>query len=408
MSEVADIAVVGAGIVGLATARQLRDLAPALDVVVLEKEAGPARHQTGRNSGVMHAGVYYRPGSAKARNCRDGLTRLRAFCDREGVAWEQCGKVVVATGPDELERLDELERRSRANGVAFERVDGDRLRELEPHAAGVAALHVHDTGIVDYAEVARALEASIERDGVDVRYGARVDRLRRAGGVWEIDTTGGTVRARWLVNCAGLYADHLAQAAGVEPGLRIVPFRGEYHLLRPEASHLCRTLIYPVPDPAFPFLGVHFTRRIGGRVDVGPNAVLAFAREGYEASDVRWRELLATLAFGGFRKVAWRHRRMGWDEWRRSRDVRRFAAAAAKLVPDVSADMLEPAPAGVRAQAVAADGTLLDDFAFVDSEGAVHVCNAPSPAATSCLSIGATVAQRLLQRMQPPPPPSPA
>lgn len=402
-----DVAIIGAGIVGLATAYALSERTPSLDVCVLDKEPGPARHQTGRNSGVMHAGVYYQPGSAKARNCRRGLALLRAFCSRHEVPWEPCGKVVVASDREELPRLDELERRARANGVRFERVDGDRLRELEPHAAGVEALHVTDTGIVDYGAVAGALAAELVRRGVEFRYSEPVESLHRRGERWTVGTAPGGLEARWIVNCAGLYSDRIARLAGVEPGVRVVPFRGEYYLLRPEFSSLCRTLIYPVPDPAFPFLGVHFTRRISGRVDVGPNAVLAFAREGYLASDVHGAELLATLGWRGFQRLAWRHRRMGWAEWRRSRSLKRFAAAGAKLVPELRGEMLETAPAGVRAQAVTRDGQLVDDFAFVDSDGAVHVCNAPSPAATSCLSIGVTIAERLLRRMQLPLSPRP-
>ncbi len=394
----ADVVVVGAGIVGLATARAIQETQPSARVVVLDKEDAPARHQSGRNSGVIHAGVYYAPGSEKARMCTAGRISMVEYCRAHGVAHEVCGKVVVALDDEERARLADLERRCRANGVRVEAIGPERLREIEPHAAGVAALHVLDTGIADYPAVCRSLVAEIEAAGGSLRLDTAVLAGAEHPDGLVVETTGGAVAARRVVTCAGLQADRVAAAvSGPEAaaGLHIVPFRGEYFELRPERSHLVRTLIYPVPDPQFPFLGVHLTRGIEGHVHVGPNAVLALAREGYSWRAVDGRELRDTVSFPGFRKLAAKHWRFGATEVVRSISRGRFTRALQRLVPEVRSADLRPAPSGVRAQAVTSAGDLVDDFEFRRVGRALHVLNAPSPAATASLEIGRTIAARL-------------
>lgn len=396
-----DVTVIGAGIVGLATARALCLARPDLHIVVIEKEGSIAGHQTGRNSGVLHAGVYYAPGSHKARLCADGRRRMVEFCVEHDVAHERCGKVVVATDASELPRLDELQRRCAANGVGVERIDGGRLREIEPHAAGIAALHVRDTGIVDFPGVCRALVTDLQSRGVEVRLSTTVTGCRTAGNGLVLLTDRGEIETRRIVNCAGLHADRIARAIGGEEasrGLTIVPFRGEYFELAPSRTHLVKGLIYPVPDPQFPFLGVHLTRSVHGRIHAGPNAVLALAREGYSWRDIDLHDLAETVRFPGFRSLAKRHWRYGLHEMHRSLHRATFARALARLVPDVTVHDLEPAAAGVRAQALHPDGRLADDFEFGTSHDgrAVHVLNAPSPAATASLAIGDEIAARLL------------
>ncbi|HXX93783.1 MAG TPA: L-2-hydroxyglutarate oxidase [Planctomycetota bacterium] len=360
------IAIVGGGIVGLATAYALRDLHP----VVFEKEREVATHQTGHNSGVIHSGVYYKPGSQKATLAVEGGRRMVEFCREHGIAHEICGKVIVASDPSQMPRLDELERRGRANGVVLERVGPERLREIEPHARGVGALWLPRVGIVDYGAVARKLASFVE-----VRRGVRVDSVRGLG-------------ARLVVNCAGLYSDRVARSR-----LRIVPFRGEYyHLRRPE---LVQGLIYPVPDLTFPFLDVHFTKKVGGSVEVGPNAVLALAREGYRWGDVNLRDLLDTVMYPGFWRLARRHWRMGLKEMCRSLLKPQFVRSAQLYVPEVKGEDLLPGGSGVRAQALDPEGRLLDDFRFEERPGEIHVLNAPSPAATASLAIGRFIAERV-------------
>jgi L-2-hydroxyglutarate oxidase len=391
----AEVAVVGGGIVGLATAYQLTRRSPVPRVVVLEKEAGLAAHQTGHNSGVLHSGIYYKPGSLKAVTCRAGKHEMEAFCQAEGVPFDTCGKVVVAVTDAELPALATIHERAVANGVQCERIGPERLRELEPFAAGVAALHVPETGIVDYTQVCERLAERVrERDG-QVQTRARVTAIKpRADGV-VVRSTAGDVDARCVVNCAGLHCDRLARLEGRKPAARIVPFRGEYYALKPAAEHLCRNLIYPVPDPAFPFLGVHFTRTIGGGVECGPNAVLAFAREGYHKTDVNLRDLAETLTYPGFLRLARRYWRTGLGELWRSVSKAAFVRALQRLLPAIRADHLDPAPAGVRAQAVAPGGGMVDDFLIQEHGRVVHVLNAPSPAATASLAIGRQVADRL-------------
>jgi L-2-hydroxyglutarate oxidase len=390
----ADAAVVGGGIVGLATAWQIAARPGGARVVVLEKEQRVARHQTGHNSGVIHSGIYYKPGSLKALNCRRGKALLEAFCREEQVPFDICGKVVVATLPVELPRLAAIAERARANGVAAELVGPERLRELEPHAAGLQALHVPETGIVDYTAVCERLAARIRTRGGEIVTGAAVRGVRSGSGEVVVETTLGEARARVAVNCGGLHSDRVLAACGEPRQARIVPFRGEYYELVPEARSLVRNLIYPVPDPAFPFLGVHFTRMIHGGVECGPNAVLALAREGYRWRDVDLRDLADTLSYPGFLRLAARHWRMGSGEVWRSISKRAFTRALQRLVPDIRAEHLQPAEAGVRAQALARDGALVDDFLIHEAGRVVHVLNAPSPAATSSLSIGAAVAER--------------
>lgn len=391
--EHADVAVIGGGIVGLATAMALRSRYPDARIVVLEREPALCQHQSGRNSGVMHSGIYYRPGSARARLCRDGLRRMEAFCDAEGIPRERCGKVIVAVDDDELPALDALEARGRANGVACERVGPERLAELEPHAVGRAALHVPEAGIVDYVAVARAMARRLHAAGVALVCRAQVRGIGVGPNRAVVATTRGDAEVRAVVSCAGLHSDRVARMTG-RPDVRIVPFRGEYYELAPDARRLCRGLIYPVPDPSLPFLGVHVTRSIDGGVHCGPNAVLAFAREGYTLGDVDLRDLWETLTWPGFARLAGRHASTGVAEMVRSASRTAFARAAARLVPEIEAGHLVRAPAGVRAQALGRDGTLLDDFVVHRDGRAVHVLNAPSPAATASLAIGEHVAAR--------------
>ncbi|MFD8808433.1 L-2-hydroxyglutarate oxidase [Streptomyces sp. NPDC059597] len=388
-----DVLVVGGGIVGLSTAYAITRAAPGTRVTVLEKEPGPARHQTGRNSGVIHSGIYYRPGSLKARYAVRGAAEMVKFCAEYGIPHAVTGKLIVATERSELPRLHALVQRGRENGIAVRELGAAQIAEYEPEVRGLAAIHVGTTGVCDYGAVARQLARA---SGADIRYGARVVRIDRRPerGVAVLTSSGQVVRARVLVNCAGLYCDEVARLAGDEPDVRIVPFRGEYwELARPE---LVRGLVYPVPDPAFPFLGVHLTRGIDGEVHIGPNAVPALAREGYGWGVVRPRELAGTLAWPGTWALARHHWLYGAGELRRSASKGAFLKAVRRLVPAVGETDLVRAPAGVRAQAVARDGSLVDDFLLREAPRTIHVLNAPSPAATACLPIGREVAARAL------------
>jgi L-2-hydroxyglutarate oxidase len=388
--------VIGGGIVGLATAYAFTTRFPDRRVVILEKEDGIARHQSGHNSGVLHSGIYYRPGSLKASNCRRGKQMMEDFCAREGIPFETCGKVVVAVDESELPRLAALAERARANGVTCAAIGPERLRELEPEAAGVRALHVPETGIVDYRAVCARLARRIAERGGEIVTRARALDLLARGGEVTVRTSAGDFTGEAVVNCAGLHADRLLARTGLARPARIVPFRGEYYALPPERRGLVRNLIYPVPDPSFPFLGVHFTRRIDGDIECGPNAVLAFAREGYTKARVNPADLWDTLSYSGFWRLAVRHWRTGTGEMWRSFSKKAFARALRRLVPAVRADDLSPAPAGVRAQALAPDGALVDDFLLRVDGRAVHVCNAPSPAATSALSIGEVIVEKVV------------
>jgi len=396
--ETCDVVVVGAGIVGLATAYHLRQNYPGKTLLVIEKENAVAQHQTGHNSGVMHAGIYYKPGSLKATNCREGKKAMEAFCTQHGVAYERCGKVIVATHADELPRLEDLLKRGQANGVDCEMIGRERLRELEPHCAGTKAIHVRETGIVDYRQVCQKLTALLREGGHRVLTGTQVTGIKERTDDVLVTTNQGEFAGRYVVNCAGLYSDRVARLSGLDPGVKIVPFRGEYFKVGHEAEHFCRNLIYPVPDPRFPFLGVHFTRMISGEVECGPNAVLAFAREGYRKTDFRLSELIETLTYPGFLKLSSRYWRTGMGEMWRSLSKSAFVKALQRLVPEITSGQLSPAPAGVRAQAVGPDGAQLDDFAFSETPRLVHVLNAPSPAATASLSIGKFIATKLAAR----------
>lgn len=401
MNKVVDVVVVGGGIVGLATALNVLEQRPGTSVVVLEKESDLALHQTGRNSGVIHSGLYYRPGSLKASLCVEGYRRLLEFCQQHDVRFEICGKVVVAVSNDQIPQLDELLRRGTANGLAgIHRLNAEEIREREPHCAGVGGIFVPHTGIVDYVAVCRAMRSRVEALGGSVLFDHEVDRLKKRVGATEVVTVAETLVAKHVVTCGGLHSDRLARQTINDLDLRILPFRGEYFVLRESAQRLVRNLIYPVPNPEFPFLGVHFTRMIDGSVECGPNAVLAFAREGYGKTTFNAVDLYETLTWPGFRKVATKYWRTGLGEYRRSFSKRAFVRALQSLVPDVTSDDLVPAPAGVRAQACDRDGNLLDDFALHESEGVTHVCNAPSPAATASLAIGDYVAKRVVSALR--------
>jgi (S)-2-hydroxyglutarate dehydrogenase len=395
----ADVAIIGGGIVGLATAYQFTHQFPGRRVVVLEKEAELAQHQTGHNSGVLHSGIYYKPGSLKAINCREGKKAMEAFCAAEGIAYEICGKVIVAVDDAELPALERIYERGQANGVSCAIIDRARLAELEPHAAGVRAIHVPEAGIVNYRQVCHRLAERIRERGGEILTGARVTEMEQRVGEVVVRTTAGDLGARQVVNCAGLHCDRVTALSGQEPAAKIIPFRGEYYALKPSAYHLCRNLIYPVPDPSFPFLGVHFTRMIDGRVECGPNAVLALAREGYRKTDVNLADLAETLSYPGFVKLAARYWKTGLGEMGRSLSKAAFVRALQRLVPEIRAEDLLPAPAGIRAQAVARDGTMVDDFLIQEGERVINVNNAPSPAATAALNIGQRIVGRLAPRL---------
>ncbi|MDE3132987.1 MAG: L-2-hydroxyglutarate oxidase [Acidobacteriota bacterium] len=391
------VGVIGAGIVGLAIARRIAETEPAAELTVLDKEHRVGAHQTGHNSGVVHAGVYYAPGSLKATLCRRGIELLKRYCEERGIAYQECGKLIVARDPAELGRLDEIERRARANGVPdLRRLRPAEMAEIEPYVRGVSALHSPHTAIVDFQAVAGAYANDLRAGGGMVRLGFEVAAIGRANGALRVRSVAGEELAfDRMVVCAGLQSDRLAQLAGEDREPRIVPFRGEYYRLLPERTELVRGLIYPVPDPAYPFLGVHFTRRVDGSVDVGPNAVLAFKREGYSRTDFSAADLLDVLSSQGFRRLARRHWRTGAAEIWGSVSRRAFIARARGLVPALSARDLAPGPAGVRAQALDRDGSLVDDFRITRAGGLTLVRNAPSPAATSSLAIAEHVVEQL-------------
>lgn len=395
------VAIIGGGIIGLATARALLE-AGLRGVVVLEAEDRIGTHQTGHNSGVIHSGLYYKPGSLKAQNCFAGREAMYRYCEEKGIRHRRSGKIIVATRPDELPRLEELKRRGDANGLRELRLLGrPELREIEPEVDGIAGLRILEAGIVDYGEVAQAFRRDVEAGGGEVRTAARVESVALREGRHVLETRAGPVEAAIVVNCAGLQCDRVARLCGVEPGVAIVPFRGEYYDLSPSARELVRNPIYPVPDPAFPFLGVHLTPTIHGNVEAGPNAVLALNREGYRKSDVSPRDVADVLRYPGFRRLAGRHWRYGWSEIVRSFSKTLFVRAVQRLVPRIQAGDLRPGKTGVRAQAVDPAGALLDDFHIVYGERSIHVLNAPSPAATSSLSIGGGIARRVLERAGP-------
>src|SRR5579863_3548457 len=387
-----NVIIIGGGVVGLAVALEITRRFPRQRLLVLEKEDRVARHQSGHNSGVIHSGVYYKPGSLKARLCVSGAAAMVEFCREHGIPHQVCGKVIVATKEEELPRLADLHKRGEANGLTGLRLIGkEELREIEPHAAGLQALVVPSTGITDYAVVCEKYSELIAKNEGTVKTSAAATGIRRSASQIVVETPQGAFATTALINCAGLYSDRISRMAGDDPGVMIVPFRGEYYDLTPERASLVKALIYPVPDPRFPFLGVHFTRRITGKVDAGPNAVLALAREGYRHTDINVRDLASSLAFAGFWRMARQHWRSGFGEWHRSLSKAAFVRALQRLLPEISAKDLVPGGSGVRAQALKPDGALVDDFQFVPSAKVLHVLNVPSPAATASLMIGRSI-----------------
>ncbi len=401
MSETGyDAIVVGGGVVGLGVALEINRRFPQLRLLVLEKESRVGQHQSGHNSGVIHSGVYYKPGSLKARLCVTGAAAMIEFCRKHGVPHEVCGKVIVATGADELPRLEDLRRRGEANGLTGLRLIGpEELRAIEPHSSGLQALIVPQTGITNYALVCEKYAELISAGGGTILPSAAATGMQRLANEIVVETPRGSFTTTWLINCAGLFSDRISRMAGDDPGVMIIPFRGEYYDIVPERAALVRALIYPVPDPRFPFLGVHFTRRITGKVDAGPNAVLALAREGYRHRDINLRDVGQSLAFPGFWRMARQHWRNGLDEWHRSLSKAAFVRALQRLLPEIRENDLVPGGSGVRAQALKPDGALVDDFQFVPSGKVLHVLNVPSPAATASLMIGRAIVDTASETM---------
>jgi L-2-hydroxyglutarate oxidase len=390
-----DFVVIGGGIVGLSVAWAIMQRNPGVRLAVLEKEDAWARHQTGRNSGVIHSGIYYKPGSLKAKLCREGNRRLVAFCQQYGIKFEICGKVIVATQPSELPLLENLFERGIANGLSVRRLTAPQVLELEPYVRCLAGIQVPSTGIVDFVGVSRRLAELIEGDGGELWLGTKAFAFRSEGDRTILETSKGLLSGRWIVNCAGLHSDRVARLARANPEARIVPFRGEYYELRADRRHLVKNLIYPVPDPQFPFLGVHFTRMIDGSVHAGPNAVLSLKREGYSRTSFDLRDFIDTMTYPGFWRLAAKHAGPGFEEIHRSFSKKAFVRSLQDLIPEITEHDLVVGGAGVRAQAVRPDGGLVDDFLIVRSSSTIHVCNAPSPAATASLEIGRVVAEQI-------------
>lgn len=394
-----DVTIIGGGIVGLATAYRLNEKKPGLNLLLIEKEQGVSCHQTGHNSGVIHSGIYYKPGSLKARNCIEGYRQLIEFCDQHNIQYDICGKIIVATDEKEKTTMQTLYERGQSNGlINLKLLDNDELKEYEPYVNGIAGIRVPQTGIVDFREVSEKLYEVLKENGVEFRFGEKVSGVKHDKQDTRVLTAQNEYQCGLIVNCAGLYSDKVAKYSYPEVEVKIVPFRGEYYRLKKEKSYFVRNLIYPVPDPAFPFLGVHFTRMIHGGVEAGPNAVLAFAREGYKKSEINLYELCETLAWPGFQKVAKKYWKTGLGEMYRSFSKNAFTKALEKLIPDIHENDLEAGGAGVRAQACDRNGGLVDDFLIYENEYAVNVCNAPSPAATSCLAIGKVIAEKILNK----------
>ena len=397
--QTTDVAIVGGGIVGLATAYRLQQRFPQVKLIVLEKERELAMHQTGHNSGVLHSGIYYKPGSLRAINCRQGKLAMQEFCEQEQIPFDLCGKVIVAVDSSELPQLERIFERGQAIGVNCRLIDSAELKAIEPHVRGVRAIHVPEAGIIDYRQVSERLAQRIQERGGTILTQARVTAIYVRGERTVIASTRGEVEARYVVTCGGLQSDRLTRLSGQTPVAQVVPFRGEYFEVKPSAQHLCRGLIYPVPDPSFPFLGVHFTRMIHGGVECGPNAVFAFAREGYYRTSFNLFDFLESVTYTGFLRMAWRHWRAGMAELHRSFSKQAFLEALQRLVPEIRSEDIVPAPSGVRAQAVTPTGELVDDFLITENERAINVCNAPSPAATASLNIGQLVVDRLAPRL---------
>ena len=397
MKENYDIIIIGAGVIGLSTAYNLLQKDRSLKICIIEKESGPARHQTGHNSGVIHSGIYYKPGSLKAINCIRGYKMLLNFCTDNMIPFEICGKVIIATDENEFASMNMLYERAIANGLdGCKLIDRQEIREIEPNASGEKGIHVPQTGIVDYKTVSAKLAELIVESNGRIIYGEEVNMISETAKEINIKTNKSTYTSKRAVACAGLFADRIASMTKKDPEFMIIPFRGEYYELRKEKRDLIRNLIYPVPDPSFPFLGVHFTRRIDGSIEAGPNAVLAFKREGYKKNDFNLRDSFDTLAFAGFRKLAAKYMHIGIGEFKRSFSRSRFAESLQKLVPSITEKDLLPGGSGVRAQACGKDGNLTDDFLFIEDELMINVCNAPSPAATASLSIGEIISDKVL------------
>jgi (S)-2-hydroxyglutarate dehydrogenase len=397
---IGDIAIVGGGIVGLAAARELLQRRPGAKLIILEKESQLGQHQSGHNSGVIHSGIYYAPGSLKAKACVAGREALTNYCDEKGIPFERCGKVIVATRAEELPRLEELHRRGLANGVpGLEMIGPERLREIEPHCVGLRALWSPNTGIIDYNRVVAAYAEDVRALGGELRTSTEVNAITSGPRTTLLTTTNGVIETRSVVVCAGVYADRVAALTGAPRNPRIVPFRGDYYVIRPERRYLVKNMIYPVPDPSFPFLGVHFTRRMDGSIWLGPNAVLAFSREGYKITDLNPRDLVEAVAFSGFRKLAAKYWQTGLAEMVRDVSKSEFLKSLQEFIPEMELDDLVAGPSGVRAQALAEDGTLVDDFVVDQTGNVLHVRNAPSPAATSSLAIGSMIADAVEQRV---------
>ena len=400
-TQVYDIIIVGGGIVGLATALNIQQKNPRLKILVLEKENEVAAHQTGHNSGVIHSGIYYKPGSLKAKNCFNGYHKLLDFCEQENIPYELCGKIIVATSKEELPQLETIYERGIQNGLKnLKKIRKEELHDYEPHVNGIAGIHVPQTGIINYKVVAEKYAEKLIEGGAEIRLGTKVTHITPQRTHTEVITPLQAFSCKLMINCAGLYSDKVAKMSGQDLDLKIIPFRGEYYMLKPEKQYLVKNLIYPVPDPNFPFLGVHFTRMIEGGVEAGPNAVLAFRREGYKRLSIHLPELIETLSWPGFQKVVGKYWRTGFGEMYRSFSKPAFTKALQKLMPEIREEDLTPGGAGVRAQACDRNGGLLDDFLIRESKGVVNVCNAPSPAATSSLSIGETVADLALEQLK--------
>jgi L-2-hydroxyglutarate oxidase len=399
MGMMRDVIVIGGGIVGLATAMKLTAKKKDIKLLLIEKESQLCAHQTGNNSGVIHSGIYYKPGSLKATNCRTGYKQLLQFCDEHGINYELCGKVIVATNQDQLPALENIYNRGIENGLSgIKKISREELHEVEPHVNGVKGVRVPETGIIDYTAVSMKYAEIIKKNGGSIQLGEKVNDIKTYKDKAVIETDKGTYESRLIVNCAGLYSDKIAKMTGQEVNIKIIPFRGEYFKIKKERHHLVNHLIYPVPDPNFPFLGVHFTRMINGGIEAGPNAVLAFAREGYKKLQISLPELTETLMWPGFQKVAAKYWKTGFGEMYRSFSKSAFTRALQQLIPEISKSDLEAGGAGIRAQACDRGGGLIDDFLIYENDHAVNVCNAPSPAATSSLSIGDTVADLALKR----------
>ncbi len=390
-----DFAIVGGGIVGLSTGMELTQRYPKAKILVLEKEDRWAVHQTGHNSGVIHSGIYYKPGSFKAKFAREGSRSMVEFCQKHGIEHDICGKVIVATKKVELPLLDNLFQRGLDNGLAIHKIGPEELKEIEPHVKGLAAIRVPMAGIVNYKQVSETYASIIASHGGELRLSTRVVKIVETSNGVEIETNKGSFRANYIINCAGLHSDRVARSGGMNTDMKIVPFRGEYYEIKPEKRYLVKHLIYPVPNPAFPFLGVHYTRMIGGHVEAGPNAVLAFKREGYRKTDFNLKDLSEVLAYPGFWKIAAKYWREGMEEYVRSFSKAAFVRSLQELIPEIQSEDLEPAPAGIRAQALKSDGTLVDDFHIISGKNSIHVCNAPSPAATASIQIGKAVVDRI-------------